>query len=522
MDMGRLFLFDTTLRDGMKSPGTVLTREERIRIAKQLARLGVDVLEPGFPAASEEQFAVCEQIAREAQGPVIAVLARATNPRDFEIGWKAVQGAGKARLHTFVPVSQQYREHFLKKSFDDLCRIAASAVKTAKGFTDEVEFSLVDAFRADAAEVAQLVQVALEAGATSINLADTVGCALPSDVEQLVAAVMSKTGGMSGGVLSIHCHNDLGLAVANSLAAVRAGARQIHCTVNGIGERAGNAPLEELAALFSVHSAELGLESGIHLDQVGPTSRLVRRLTGIGVQPHKPVVGPNAFLCEAVVPQLADATTPPPFEILRPDILGVRTGMDALSQDSGLEDFGSRLSELGYGFSRSEIQELFSDFQELAGRKEHVFDADIELLAGTRAASEGLRYRLLYLNVTAGSISVPNATVQLEVDGQVVQDAGFGHGPVDAAFKTILRMVKRFPRLVRYEVNAVTPGTDAQGEISVRLEENGVLVDGRAVGTDIVLASAKALIDGLNKLEHVRSQTAISEFTDEESWLPKL
>ncbi len=520
--MGRLFLFDTTLRDGMKSPGTVLTKEERIRIAKQLARLGVDVLEPGFPAASEEQFAICEQIAREVRGPVIAVLARATNPRDFEIAWKAVQTAQRARLHTFVPVSRQYREHFLKKSFDDMCRIAASAVKTAKGFTGEVEFSLVDAFRADAAEVVQLVRVALEAGATSVNLADTVGCAMPSDVEKLVATVLSETQGMPGAFLSIHCHNDLGLAVANSLAAVRAGARQIHCTVNGIGERAGNAPIEELAALFVLHSAELGLECPIHLDQVGPTSRLVRRLSGIGVQPHKPVVGPNAFLCESAVPQLADATTPPPFEILQPEILGVRTGMDALNQDSSLEDFASRLSELGYGFSKSETQELFSAFQELAARKEHVFDADIELLAGAREVSEGFRYRLLYLNVTAGSISVPNATVQLEVDGQVVQDAGFGHGPVDAAFKTILRMVKRFPRLVRYEVNAVTPGTDAQGEICVRLEENGALVDGRAVGTDIVLASANALIDALNKLEHVRSYTAISEYTDEESWLPKL
>ncbi len=520
--MGRLFLFDTTLRDGMKSPGTVLTREERIRIAKQLAHLGVDVLEPGFPAASEEQFAICEQIAREVQGPVIAVLARATNPRDFEIAWKAVQTAQRARLHTFVPVSRQYREHFLKKSFDEMCRIAASAVKTGKGFTGEVEFSLVDAFRADAAEVVQLVRVALEAGATSVNLADTVGCAMPTDVEKLVATVLSETQGLPGALLSIHCHNDLGLAVANSLAAVRAGARQIHCTVNGIGERAGNAPIEELAALFVLHSAELGLECPIHLDQVGPTSRLVRRLSGIGVQPHKPVVGPNAFLCESVVPQLADATTPPPFEILQPEILGVRTGMDALNQDSSLEDFASRLSELGYGFSKSETQELFSAFQELAARKEHVFDADIELLAGARETSEGFRYRLLYLNVTAGSISVPNATVQLEVDGQVVQDAGFGHGPVDAAFKTILRMVKRFPRLVRYEVNAVTPGTDAQGEICVRLEENGVLVDGRAVGTDIVLASANALIDALNKLEHVRSYTAISEFTDEESWLPKL
>jgi 2-isopropylmalate synthase len=520
--MGRLFLFDTTLRDGTKSPGTVLTKEEKTRIAKQLARLRVDVIEPGFPAASEEQFAVCEQIAREVQGPIIAVLARATNPRDFEIAWKAIRHAERARLHTFVPVSRQYREHFLKKNFDELCRVAGSAIQTAKGFTPDVEFSLVDAFRADPAEVVQLVRVALEAGATTINLADTIGCAIPLDVTRLVSKVKSETAGTEQAVLSIHCHNDLGLAAANSLAAVEAGARQIHCTVNGIGERAGNAPLEELVALFGLRSKELGVDTQVRMDQVYPTSLLVRRLTGIGVQPHKPVVGSHAFTCESLVPQLADATTPPPYEILQPGMLGIRTGVDALTQDADLEAFGSRMSELGYEFGGSELQELFGEFQELAGRKEHVFDADLELLAGARVASEATRYRLLYLNVTAGSISVPNATVQLEVDGQVLQDAGFGQGPVDAAFKTIFRMVKRFPKLVRYEVNAVTPGTDAQGEICVRLEESGVLVDGRAVGTDIVLASAGALIDGLNKLEHVRSHTAISEFTDVESWMPKL
>ncbi|MCU0574899.1 MAG: 2-isopropylmalate synthase [Syntrophobacteraceae bacterium] len=517
--MDRLFFFDTTLRDGVKAPGTVLTREEKIRIAKQLAHLQVDVIEPGFPAASEEQFAVCEQIAREVKGPVIAALARATNAKDFEIAWKAIESAASARLHTFVPASRQYREHFLRKSFAEVCQIAASAIKTARKLSKQVEFSLVDAFRAETSEVVDLVRVAVDAGATSVNLADTVGCALPADVEGMVSAVLAKVPGTS---LSIHCHNDLGLAVANSLAAIRAGARQIHCTVNGIGERAGNAPLEELGALFALRSADLRMESGLKLDQIYPTSRLVRRLTGIGVQPHKPIVGSNAFLGELAAPQLADATAPPPFEIIQPEALGIHTGMDALGQDASLEALGNRLSELGYSFGSGEVRELYTEFQELALRKENVFDADLELLAGQRAPSEGSRYRLLYLNVTAGSISVPNATVQLEVDGEIVQDAGFGQGPVDAAFKTILRMVKRFPKLVRYEVNAVTPGADAQGEISLRLQENGVFVDGKAVGTDIVLASAQALIDGLNKLEHVVAHTGISEFTEEEGWLPRL
>lgn len=520
--MGQILIFDTTLRDGTKSPGTILTMEEEVRIAKQLARLQVDVLEAGFPAASEEQYEIVERIAKEVSGPVIAVLARATNPRDFEIAWKAVQHAGRARIHTFVPASREYREHFLKKSAQQVVELAVAAVKMAREHTQDVEFSLVDALRADPDEVISLAGAVVEAGATTINLADTVGIAVPGNFARLFNRLRQEVEGFNRVVFSVHCHNDLGLAVANSLAAIEAGATQVHCTLNGIGERAGNTPLEELIAVLSTHATELKAQTRIRLDQLYPASRLVKRLTGINLQPHKPIVGCNAFFYEACAPQLADAVEKPPYEILHPEKLGIQPKADLPAADTSQEQFRQRVSELGYELEGDALSQCYQAFQDLAAKKEQIFDADLELLVGSQTALEHLRYRLLYLNVTAGSISVPNATVQLEVDGQILQDAGFGHGPVDAAFKTIFKMARRFPKLVRYEVNAVTIGTDAQGEVTVRLEENGHLVDGRAVDTDIVLASSKALVDGLNKLERLSVTTTISEFTDDESWMPRL
>lgn len=520
--MGHIQVFDTTLRDGIKSPGTILTVEEKLRIAKQLARLNVDVLEVGFPAASEEQYETVERIAKEVQGPVLAVLARATNPRDFEIASRGVHAADRKRIHTFVPASQEYRQHFLKRSAEQTLELAVTAVRMAKEITPDVEFSLVDAFRAQSADVVELIRAVVEAGATTVNMADTVGYATPSDIARLFDRLKTEVAEFDTVCFSIHCHNDLGLAIANSLAAIEEGARQIHCTVNGIGERAGNAALEELVAAINTHASQFDWSTQIQLDQIYPSSRLVKRLTGITLHPHKPVVGANAFICETAVPQLADSKEKPPYEIMSPEKLGISSVGDFLTSDTGLEQFKGRVAELGYDLDGDRLRMCYEDFQELAGKKEMVFDADLEFLVGARAAMEKARYRLLYLNVTAGSISVPNATVQLEVDGQIMQDAGFGHGPVDAAFKTICKMAKRAPRLIRYEVNAVTPGTDAQGEVTLRLEENDQLVNGRAVDTDIVLASAKALVDGLNKLESVSAQPAVSEYTDEESWMPRL
>lgn len=520
--MRNVLIFDTTLRDGEKSPGTILTIEEKIRVAKQIARLQVDILEAGFPAASENQFQAVSRIAKEIRGPVVVALARATNPRDFEIAREALKDAERPRLHTFVPASAIYREHFLKKNFEQTKDLAIAAVKKAKEYIPDVEFSLVDAFRADPEEVVRLVQAVIDAGATTVNLADTVGYASPGEIGELFRKIGQEVNRGDQVVFSVHCHNDLGLAVANSLAAVAQGANQVHCTVNGVGERAGNTPLEELAAVLNTRASHFNAETRIRMDQIHSTSRLVQRLTGVNLQPHKPVVGTNAFVCEGGVPQLADAAEKPPYEIMDPAKLGIRTAGEALTETTTVEQFRARAGELGYDLQAGELNECYQAFQELAGKKESIFDADLEFLLNQVAGKEQMRYELLYLNVSAGSISVPNATVQLRMNGEVVQDAGFGHGPVDAAFKTIFKMVRRFPRLVRYEVNAVTSGTDAQGEVTIRLEENGLLVNGRGVGTDIVLASAKALIDGLNKLERIQKYPVVSEFTDEESWTPRL
>ncbi len=520
--MASIRIFDTTLRDGEKSPGTILTVAEKLRVARQLARLNVAVIEAGFPAASEEQFEAVQQIAKEVQGPVVAALARATNPKDFDVAMEALGAAAKPRLHTFVPVSPSYRQHFLKMDLSAALDLARKAVRMAKERTEDVEFSLVDALRAPKDDVLAMAAAAVESGATIINIADTVGYATPKEVEELVAAVADALKNHPGVAVSIHCHNDLGMAVANSLAAVKAGATQIHCTVNGIGERAGNAALEEIVAALETRSDEFQASTGIDLSHIGPTSRLVKRLTGITVQPHKPIVGTNAFVYEMNVPQLADEKEQPPYEIIDPETLGIDDAGEEIPATLSREEFLQKARKLGFDLTEESLDRCWEAFQALAQRKEKLYETDLESLLDEQALVVTSRYKLLYLNVSAGSISVPNATVQMEVDGEIIQDAGFGQGPVDATFKTICKMVRRFPKLVRYEVTAVTSGTDALGEVCVRLEEEGRLVQGRGVGTDIVMASAKALIDALNKLEHSQKHPPVSEFTLEESWEPRL
>jgi len=522
MLMRSILVFDTTLHDGEKAPGTILTVPEKFRIAKALERLRVDVLEAGFPAASEEQFQIVERVAREVREVRVAALARATHPKDFEVAWEALRAAEQPRLHTFVPISPYYRSHFLNKDIDALVELAGAAVSLAAGHTSDVEFSLVDALRADPDEVARVAEAAIQAGARTINIADTVGYATPREITALFEHLQNRVASFDKALFSIHCHNDLGLAVANSLAAVGAGAGQVHCTVNGIGERAGNAALEEIVVALAARGTHYQAETGVQLKHICPASRLVRRLTGNTLQPNKPVVGSNAFLFDPLVPQLADAVGPPPYRFIEPKELGCDEDGDALAAAASLDQFSERAAELGYPLDQTGLEAGYQRFLELAEERELVADSDLELLLNDHVDPNLGRYRLRYLNVSAGSIAVPNATVQLEVDGVNLQDAGFGRGPVDAAFKTIFKMVNRSPKLVRYEVSAVTAGTEAQGEVCVRLEDQGCMVQGRAVDTDVVLASAKALVDGLNKLEYMQGRRPVSEFTDEDGWLPEL
>jgi len=514
--MRSVHIFDTTLRDGLKIPGVFLLPEERIQIAKQIQDLGVDVIEGGFPAASESQYKTLLQMADVIKDTIFCVLARATNPEDFKSAGEVLKRVAKPRVHTFVPVSKSYRDHFLKKSLEDTLELAEEAIKRGFDIASEVEFSLVDAFRADEDDIIRMVEVALEAGATVVNLADTVGYATPWGVEDLFSRLVDRFGNEAR--FSIHCHNDLGVAVANSIMALKAGAAQVHCTVNGIGERAGNASLEEIAAFLKSHAAELNLSTSIKLERIYQVCRIVERHTGIAMSPLKPLTGSNAFTCDATIPQLGDATDTPPFYILTPQDLGVSVVGNDLDRDTTYETFKDRVAALGYLLTEDQYEKCYKRFKELADKKEQIFRSDLELIVHQTLYQVPQKYKLLYLNVTAGSIPVPHATVQMEIDGQIVQDAGFGHGPVDATFKTIFRMAKRFPKLIHYEVNAATSGTDAQGEVLLRLQEGDVVVDGRGANIDIVLASAHALVDALNKLEHYGQKQEVSEYTDEEGW----
>ncbi len=522
MSERKVLIFDTTLRDGEKVPGLILSVNEKVRIAKQLVKLGVDVLEVGFPGASEGEFEAAKEIVNNVSGPKLVCLARPTSKKDFEAAWKILDNSENKGLHTFVPASDAYREHFLKKSREEVLKVGEQAIGYAKKYTEEVEFSLVDTWRADPGHVVNLVQMAVDAGATSINFADTVGYATPREVSSLIERTREEVKGIGEVTLSIHCHNDLGLAVANSLAAIEKGVTQVHCTVNGIGERAGNTALEEIVMILETRKDIYGCSTSINLEEIYPTCRSVSQITGLLIPPGKPIVGPNAFVYETIVPQVADVKEKPPYEVIDPDKLGIKKEPELLKKDATKEELGHKLEELGLSLNPEELDRAYEAFKELAERKETIFDADIESLVVEEILKVPARYKLLYLSVSAGSISVPNATVQMEVDGQVIQDAAFGRGPVDATFKTIQKIVRRKPKLTRYLVNAITAGTDALGEVVVGLQEDDLVVMGRGIDSDVVMASAKAFVNGLNKMELYREAPPISEFTEEEVFAPIL
>ncbi len=522
MDVRKITIFDTTLRDGEKVPGLVLSLNEKVRMAKQIVKLGVDVLEVGFPGASESEFETAKEIVAGVSGPKLVCLARPTNKNDFEEAWKVLENTDDKGLHTFVPASDAYRDHFLKKSRDEVLKIGEEAIGYARKFTDDVEFSLVDTWRADPEYVIKLVQMAVDSGATSVNFADTVGYATPGEVISLVDRVTSEVKGLDGVMLSIHCHNDLGLAVANSLAAIEKGVNQVHCTVNGIGERAGNTALEEIVMILETRKDLYACTTSVNRGEIFPTCRLISQITGLMIPPGKPVVGANAFVYETVVPQVADVKEKPPYRIIDPDDLGIRKEPELLKKDASKEELAEKLAELGLSLNPAELDLAYDAFRELAERKETIFDEDIESLVVEEVLKVPARYKLLYLSVSAGSISVPNATVQMEVDGHIIQDAAFGRGPVDATFKTIQKIVKRKPKLTRYLVNAITAGTDALGEVVVGLQEDDLIVMGRGIDSDVVMASAKAFVNGLNKMELYRKAPPISEFSEEEVFAPIL
>jgi 2-isopropylmalate synthase len=493
-------IFDTTLRDGEQSPGATMNEAEKVRIAEQLEKLNVDIIEAGFPISSEGDFEAVRAIARRIRRSEVAALARA-NPQDIDRAWEAVKGAKYPRLHTFISTSDIHLKHQLMKSRTEVIQIAAQSVTRAKQYTSNVEFSAMDATRSDVPFLIAVCEAAIQAGATTINIPDTVGYAIPSEFGELIRMIRQRVQGIEKVTLSVHCHNDLGLAVANSIAAIQNGARQVECTINGIGERAGNTSLEEVAMALRTRRDLFHLHTRLIPKQLMTTSRLVSKITGMVIQPNKAIVGANAFAHESGIHQDGILKEKLTYEIMTPESVGIPRSSIILGKLSGRHAFRERVKELGYRLSETDLERAFNQFKQLADKKREIFDEDIESIVVEEILRMPHRFKLIYINVVAGNITVPTATVQMEVDGQLLQEAGFGDGPVDATFKTIKKITRTKSKLLQFAINAITSGTEAQGEVTVKLEEKGNTVIGQGADTDVIVASAKAYINALNKIE---------------------
>ena len=504
----QVIIFDTTLRDGEQSPGATMNAAEKMRLATQLEKLGVDAMEAGFPAASQGDFEAVKLIAGKIRNTQVTALARASK-EDIDRAWGAIKEAAHPRIHTFIATSDIHLEHKLKMTRDQVIEAAVDAVRYARTLSGNVEFSAEDGSRSDPDFLCRVFEAAIEAGATTVNLPDTVGYAMPDEFTQLISYIRQHTPNINRAVLSIHCHNDLGLATANTLAGLKAGARQAEVTVNGIGERAGNTSLEEVVMGLYTRKDLLGLNTQIDMAEIHSTSRLVSMITGIVVQPNKAVVGANAFAHEAGIHQDGVLKNPMTYEIMKPETVGLARNRLVLGKHSGRHAFKQKLQELGYDLSNEELNKLFEKFKELADKRKEILDEDIEVLVAEEILRVPDVYKLDYLNVVSGNVAVPTATVKLNIQGSEALSAGFGVGPIDATFNTIAKMVRSRAKLLRFSVNAISGGMDAQGEVTVRLEENGLVALGKGADPDIITASAKAYINGLNRLEYMKRNPSL-------------
>jgi len=499
----KVVFFDTTLRDGEQSTGFSMNIPEKLRMAKQLEKLGVDIIEAGFPIASQGDFEAVKLIAESIKKSQVAGLARANN-KDIERAWEAVQNAEHPRIHTFISTSDIHLTHQLRKSREEVLDMAISAVKKAKSYTENVEFSAMDATRSDRDYLCQVIKAAIDAGATTVNIPDTVGYTIPSEFGDMIKYIIKNVSNIDKAVISVHCHNDLGLATANSLSAVLNGARQVECTINGIGERAGNTSLEEVVMILYTRKDYAHLETNIISEEIYSTSRLLTSITGVGVQPNKAIVGANAFAHESGIHTdglLKDKIT---YEIMTPESVGVKKSIIVLGKHSGRHALRDELKNRGYELSDADVNKVFNRFKELADKKKQLFDEDLETIVAEIVLRAPDKYKLINMNVVSGSFAIPTATVQMEVDGEQIKDVGIGDGPVDAAFKTIAKITKTKSKLLKYGVDSITGGTDAQGVVTVRLEGNGNEIVGRGAHTDIIMASALAYINALNRLEYLK------------------
>jgi len=508
----RLYIFDTTLRDGEQSPGCSMNLEEKLRVAHSLTALGVDIIEAGFPVASPGDFKAVHRIASEIHGPTIAGLARA-HPKDIERAAEAVKPAEKARIHTFIATSPIHMEAKLRISPDEVLAMAVAAVKQARSLVPEVEFSAEDAGRTEMDFLCRIVEATITAGARIINIPDTVGYMTPQEFGGRIRELRERVPNADQAIFSVHCHNDLGLSVANSLAAVESGARQVECTINGLGERAGNASLEEIVMILRTRSDRYDIETGIDTTRIVPTSKLVSQITGMSVQPNKAIVGANAFAHEAGIHQDGVLKHHRTYEIMTPESVGWTTNRMVLGKHSGRAAIKSRYRELGVEVDRDALNVVFERFKALADKKKEVFDEDLMAILEHGEEAESERIKLSSLHVASGTKDTPVAAIELEIEGKAHKAASEGDGPVDAAFKAINSLVEPNGKLLLYTVNAITAGTDAQGEVTVRLQDSGRIVNGQGKDTDIVVASAKALIAALNKLPDMHAREVHAQYS---------
>ncbi len=495
-------IFDTTLRDGEQSPGFTMGITEKLMIARQLERLGVNVIEAGFPISSGEEFNAVKDIATEIKSCKIAGLARAKQD-DIERAYQAIKDASHPRIHTFVSTSDIHLVHQLNKTREEVLKMAVDAVRLSKSFMDDVEFSPMDATRSDRSYLCQVLEAVIEAGATTLNIPDTVGYSMPWEFGALIKHLRENVKGIENTIISVHCHNDLGLATANSMMAVLNGARQVECTINGIGERAGNASLEEVAMSIQARQDLCQLRTTINSQQIYPTSRLLTKVTGVNVQPNKAIVGRNAFSHESGIHQDGVLKHRMTYEILTPESVGITKSSLVLGKHSGRHAFRQRILDLGYALEEEHVEKAFQRFKALADKKSEVFDEDVEAIVTETAIRAADRYQLTGLTVVCGTAAVPNATISIEADGKIIKGSDFGDGPVDAAFRTVRNLTGTKSRFLSYSVNSITGGTDAQGEVTVRLEQNGNSVVGQGAHEDIIMASVMAYLNALNKLAYL-------------------
>ncbi len=501
MSKDKLIIFDTTLRDGEQSPGASMTKDEKVRIAKALEKLRVDVIEAGFPIASVGDFEAVKAVAETITDSTVCGLARALDA-DIDRAGEALKNANSARIHTFIATSPIHMQHKLRMSPDQVVEQAVYAVKRARNYTDNIEFSAEDAGRSEIDFLCRVFEAVINAGATTINVPDTVGYAMPWQFGETIKQLIERVPNADKAIFSVHCHNDLGLAVANSLAAVQNGARQVECTINGLGERAGNASLEELVMAVRTRHDVYDCETSIDTTQIVACSKLVSNITGFAVQPNKAIVGANAFAHESGIHQDGVLKSRETYEIMRAQDVGWSQNRMVLGKHSGRNAFRTRLEELGYKFdSEAALNIIFSRFKDLADKKHEIFDEDLQVLM-SESSGEALkeRIKLVSLKVCSETGETPTAELVLSVDGEEISGSSIGSGPVDATYKAIESIVDSGAHLQLYSVNNITSGTDAQGDVTVRFEKGGRIINGSGADTDIVIASAKAYINGLNRL----------------------